>query len=203
MSDQNPFDYDVFSDAMSTISGKGASLSPPKPSYTVFTGRRDWFRLPGFLTTMELQPRARPDLNDAQKVAFFCKYLDGPAAKWALNWFQQATEDSSYYSFVTGFRAHFLKKVDPHKILNLLGTISEAKSGIENYNDDFNTLWEMMQNGFWTEMAALSTYLRGLKPDTRRFVYPFPSKHCSDCYTCCLCYNYVRSVRSSCCYSFS
>lgn len=56
----------------------------------------------------------------------------------------------------SNFRDHFIKRIDPHKVPNLLRKISEAKSGVGSYNEHFYTLWELMSKGYWTKMTALS-----------------------------------------------
>lgn len=135
-----------------------------------FSGKDDWFNLTDFLTTMNLQIRARQLSNDGQKILFVCGYLTGPAASWALPWLGKDPDNTTYTAFVDALTTHFLKKIDTHKILNALSRISEQRLGIESYNDYFDKLKNLLPPHFWSDQNAMYHYVRGLTNDTCRYV---------------------------------
>jgi len=106
-----------------------------------------------------------------KKIAFFRQNLAGPAATWFLNWFSShASGPYNYDQFSADFHSHFINQLDPNDVLDMMNALKQTGTGIEAYNTKFKQLWSLMPVGYWTERGALLSYMRGLTPETSRFV---------------------------------
>lgn len=133
-----------------------------------FSGsRQDVLQIHTFPQELQAQFTLKDILDDTKNIAYLAVNLTGSALDWYILFCDEHDVSiMSYPEFLDYFTNMFAAQVETYDVIDKRSELKQSHS-VEDYTKEFDRYRLLLPNNCLDDIAILSLYLKGLKPNIR------------------------------------